>query len=71
MQYKTHLCKQRKQSDRLMFMHSYYVSRILGQIIISKDIVLIFFIHISRNKKSVDGRFYSDNESDRTVTWHW
>jgi len=39
---KTHQCKQRKQSDCLMFIHSYYVSHIHGHIIISKDIFLIF-----------------------------
>jgi len=48
---KTHLCKQRKHSDGLIFIHSYYVSRIHGHIIISKEIVSVFPVHISPNKK--------------------
>ena len=37
-----HQCKQRKQSDCLMFIFSYYVSQIHGHIIISKGIFSIF-----------------------------
>ena len=42
MREKTHQCKQRKQSDCLMFIHSSYVSWIHGHILISKDIVSIY-----------------------------
>ena len=72
MRWKTHQCKQRKQSDCLMFTRMYcVVSQIHGRILISKHIVPIFpatvwstFLH-----KSVVGRLYSDSESDWTVTW--
>jgi hypothetical protein len=37
-----HEYKQRKQTDCLMLIHSYYVSRIHGHILISNDIVSIF-----------------------------
>jgi len=39
MREKPHQCK---QSDRLIFIHLYYESRIHGYILISKDIVSIF-----------------------------
>ena len=52
-----------------MLIHSYNVSRIHGHIIISKDIVSIFPVHISLNKKALlDDWMYSNTESDRTVT---
>jgi hypothetical protein len=50
---KTHLCKQRKHSDCLMFIHSYYVSQIHCHVIFSKDMVSIFPVHISPNKKAL------------------
>jgi hypothetical protein len=37
-----HICKQRKQSSRLIFIHSYCVSRIHPHIFIFKDIDSIF-----------------------------
>jgi hypothetical protein len=58
---KTDLCNQCKHSDS--FIHSYYVSQISGHIIISKDIVSIFPVRISPNKKAL----FSDKESDRIV----
>ena len=42
MQGGTNQCKQRKQSDCLIFIHSYYVSRIHGHIIISNGIFSMF-----------------------------
>ena len=65
---KTHQCKQHKQSDWWMFIHSYYVSQIQGHILFSKDIVSIF---LKKREKNVVRRLYSDIENDRTVTWYW
>ena len=73
MQNMMHQCKQRKQCDCLMFILSYYVSRIHNHILISKRIDSIFpatvmavhkhVFHISPQRSVVE-RLYSDNERD-------
>ena len=70
---KTCQCTQRKQSNCLMFIHSYYESRIHGNFQgHSFNISRSCMVHISIKKKeklkSVVGLLYSDIESDRTVT---
>ena len=71
---KTCQCKQRKQSNCLMFIHSYYESRIHGNFqghsfnISGSCMVHISIKNIKKKLKSVVGRLYSDIESDRTVT---
>ena len=42
-----------KHSDCLMFIHTYYVSQIHCHVIFSKDMVSIFPVHISPNKKAL------------------
>jgi hypothetical protein len=49
-----------------MFIHSYYVSRIHGHIIISKEIVSIFPVHVS--PKSIVWRLYSDSGKTSITT---
>ena len=68
---KTHICKQGKHSDGLMFIQSYYLSRIHGYNIISKEIVSVFPVHISPNKKLLLDDCTVTLKSDQTVTWHW
>jgi len=53
---KRHQCKQHKQSDRLIFIHSYYISQIYGHNLISKDLMSIFpaTVHISKIKALSD-----------------
>ena len=66
---KTFQCKKRNQCDCLMFIHSYYVSRIHGHILIYNDIGSIFPATVRSTflKKGVVGRLYSDTGNDQTV----
>lgn len=80
MQKMMHQCKQRNQCDCLMFILSYYVSRIHSHILICKGTVSIFpatgwlvhkhIVHISLNEGVVKW-LNSDNESDWTVSCHY
>ena len=64
-----HICKQRKQSSCLIFIHSYCVSRIHRHIFIFKDIDSIFQATLWSTffRKSIVGRLCSDTEYNRTV----
>jgi len=55
---------QRKQSDCLMFIHSYYESQIYGHIHISKDIVSIF-------QATVRSAFLKKKRCQMIARWHW
>jgi hypothetical protein len=57
---KTNLCKQCKYSVCLTLIHLYYVSRIHGHIMISKEIVSIFLVQVKKRCCMIVH-----------VQWHW
>jgi hypothetical protein len=57
---KTNLCKQCKYSVCLTLIHLYYVSRIHGHIMISKEIVSIFLVQVKKRCCTIVH-----------VQWHW
>jgi imidazoleglycerol phosphate synthase glutamine amidotransferase subunit HisH len=61
---KAHQCKQRKQSDCLTFIHSYYALRNHSHILISNYIVSIF-------PATVRSTFLKKKRYQMIVQWHW